>query len=44
LTASELGDLQARVRSIGAALQIEHPAGGLRLTCRLIAKGPKFQA
>lgn len=44
LTASELGDLQARVRSIGATLQVEHPAGGVRLTCRLVAKGPKLQA
>ena len=44
LTASELSDLQARVRSIGATLQVEHPAGGLRLTCRLVAKGPKLQA
>jgi signal transduction histidine kinase len=44
LTASELGDLQTRVRSIGATLQVEHPAGGLRLVCRLMAKGPKLQA
>jgi glucose-6-phosphate-specific signal transduction histidine kinase len=44
LSRSELGDLQARARSIGATLQVDHPAGGLRLTCRLIAKGPKLQA
>jgi len=44
LTASEVCDLQARVRSIGGTLQVEHPASGLRLTCRLVAKGPKLQA
>lgn len=44
LSASELCDLQARVRSIGATVQVEHPAGGLRLTCRMVAKGPKLQA
>lgn len=44
LSASELCDLQARVRSISATLQVEHPSSGLRLTCRLLAKGPKLQA
>ena len=43
LSASDFCDLQARVRSIGASLEVEHPAGALRLTCRLQAKGPKLQ-
>jgi signal transduction histidine kinase len=43
LTASELSELQARVRSIGGSLQVEQPAAALRLTCRLLAKGPKLQ-
>jgi glucose-6-phosphate-specific signal transduction histidine kinase len=43
LSPSDLCDLRARVRSIGAALQVEHPAGALRLTCRMQAKGPKLQ-
>jgi signal transduction histidine kinase len=44
LGASELCDLQARARSIGATLQSEDAAGAMRLTCRMVAKGPKLQA
>jgi signal transduction histidine kinase len=44
LTESESSDLLARVRSIGGALHVEYPAGGLRLTCRMMAKGPKLQS
>lgn len=44
LTETEVSDLQARVRSIGGALLVESPAGGLRLTCRMMAKGPKLQS
>lgn len=44
LTETEIGDLQARLRSVGGALHIEQPAGGLRLTCRMMVKGPKLQS
>ncbi len=44
LTEAEVSELQARVRTIGGALMVEHPAGGLRLTCRMMAKGPKLQS
>jgi signal transduction histidine kinase len=44
LSESEIAELQARVRSIGAALEIEHPAGALRLTCRMVGKGPQRQS
>ena len=44
LSEPEICDLHARVRSIGGTMHIEHPAGGLRLTCRMMAKGPKLQS
>jgi hypothetical protein len=44
LTESESSDLMARVRSIGGAMHVEYPAGGLRVTCRMMAKGPKLQS
>ncbi len=43
-SAAEFCDLRARARSIGATLQVEHPSGARRFTCRLMAKGPKLQS
>jgi signal transduction histidine kinase len=43
LTEAETLDLQARVRSVGGTLEIDRPAGGLQLICRMVAKGPKRQ-